>query len=90
MERADHTPASILSPDRKLERKMTKVTLGIEHLPLLEALWSTLLREPNPVKQQVAIELLTARHAMRLADQAKFVADSMHKHVLQILDGPAH
>ena len=56
---------------------------------MLEALWSVLLHEPDPVKQQVAIELLTVRHAMRLADQAKFVANSMHKHVLQILDGPA-
>ena len=68
---------------------MAKTLLGIEHLPLLEDLWEVLRREPNPVNQQVAIELLTARHAMRLADQAKFVADSMHKHVLQILDGPA-
>jgi hypothetical protein len=62
-----------------------KAVLGAEHLPLLEELWSVLLREPDPVRQQVAIELLTARHAMRLAGHAKFVADSMHKHVLQIL-----
>ena len=60
--------------------------LGTEHLPLLENLWATLLREPDPVKQQVAIELLTARHALRLKGNARFVADSMHKHVLQILD----
>jgi hypothetical protein len=68
---------------------MTKTLLGIEHLPLLEELWAVLLRESNPVKQQIAIELLTARHALRSTGQAKFVADSMHKHVLQILDGPA-
>jgi hypothetical protein len=64
------------------------VTIGVEHLPLLEQLWSVLLREPDPVKQQIAIELLTARHAMRLDHRAKFVADSMHKHVLQIMRGP--
>ena len=68
---------------------MTKTLLGVEHLPLLEELRAVLLREQNPVKQQIAIELLTARHALRLTGQAKFVADSMHKHVLQILDGPA-
>jgi hypothetical protein len=59
--------------------------LGTEHLPLLEALWDVLAAEPDMVKQQVAIELLTVRHAMRAGDKSKFVADSLHKHVLQIL-----
>jgi hypothetical protein len=68
---------------------MSKVTLGIEHLPLLENLWAVLIREPDPVKQQIAIELLTAKHAARF-EQVKFVADSMHKHVLQILSQREH
>lgn len=61
-----------------------KTKLGAEHLPLLDALWSVLSNEPNPVNQQIAIELLTVGHAMR-SGKAKLVADGIHKHVLQII-----
>ena len=63
---------------------MTRI-LGTEHKPLLDALVLLLKREPDMVKQQIAIELLTVWHAMRLEDKADFVADSMHKHVKQLL-----
>jgi len=61
------------------------IKLGKEHLPLLEKLWETLLTEKDPVKQQIAIELLTARHVARMEDKAEFVMDSIRKHVLQML-----
>jgi hypothetical protein len=64
---------------------MTVLLRHAEHGALLSKLWPVLTSEPDPVKQQAAIELLTATHALRMDDQAKFVADSVHKHVLQIL-----
>ena len=36
--------------------------LGVEHLPLLEKLIGVLDGEPDPVNQQIAFELLVARH----------------------------
>jgi len=61
--------------------------LGPEHLPLQEELQSILHRLP-PVNQQIAIELLAVRHAFRMANKrdAMFVADSMHKHIRQLLE----
>ena len=62
--------------------------IGMEHLPLLNTLVYALEREPDPVRQQIAIELLVARHATRVSSQAadrKFVIDSMRKHILQML-----
>jgi hypothetical protein len=66
--------------------------LGVEHLPLLEKLIGVLDGEPDPVNQQIAFELLVARHVMRVSPrhaEQRFVLDSMRKHILQILAGPA-
>ena len=68
----------------------TKLEIGIEHLPLLNRLVCALEHEPDPVRQQqIAIELLAARHIARVGSNPidqKFVADSMRKHILQMLD----
>ena len=61
----------------------TKLEIGIEHLPLLNGLVCALEQEPGPLKQQIAIELLAARHIARVGSNPidqKFVADSMRKH----------
>ena len=63
------------------------VTLGIELKSLVEKLIEVLVSEPDVVKRQQAIELLTAMWAARMDDQQLFVADSIHKHVRQILHG---
>ena len=58
--------------------------IGIEHLPLLNRLLYVLDRE-SPVNQQIAIELLAARHAARVssaASEQRFVVDSIRKHTL--------
>lgn len=65
------------------------VDLGDEHIPLLKKLQETLETEPNGIKQQVAIELLTAWHAMRAGNgrAALIIADGVNKHVKQIIHG---
>ena len=65
---------------------MTTRILGMEHKPLVDKLLEVLATEENPVNQQIAIELLTAWHAFRMGDEAIYVANSMHKHVRQILE----
>jgi len=68
---------------------MATRTLGLEHAPLLDKLRALIQREqPDPVKQQVAIELLTVSHAMRAGNRkdAITVADGIHKHVRQLID----
>jgi hypothetical protein len=54
---------------------------------LLDRLIEILDAEPDPVKQQAAIEMLTTRHAFRMGqrDMAVFVAGAMHKHAVQLL-----
>jgi hypothetical protein len=67
------------------------IEIGMEHAPLVERLTRVLDREPDPVKQQIAIEFLAARHAGRVSKQAferRFVIDSMRKHILQMLGVP--
>lgn len=62
-------------------------TLGLEHAPLLAALQRVLASEPNPINQQIAIELLMAGHAARMGrDRSSFVIDSMAKHAKQIIE----
>jgi hypothetical protein len=62
---------------------MAVTILDLEHLPLLKKLSAVLDREPSGENQQIAIELLTVRHAIRMGDVASAlrVADEMHKHV---------
>jgi hypothetical protein len=63
--------------------------LAEEHLPLLEALTDAMNRNTqDPVARQVGIELLTARHSLGMTTRrdALFVADSIHKHVRQIIE----
>lgn len=61
--------------------------LDVDHAPLLDALSLALGTESDPVRRQVAIELLTVRHAIGMQQRrdALLVADSMHKHIRQII-----
>lgn len=70
---------------------MTTRIIGMEHAPLLERLSEVLDSEPDPVRKQIAIELLMAQHAMRMgsAVNARFVIDSMCKHARQMMGGQA-
>jgi hypothetical protein len=64
------------------------VTLGVEHIPLFDKLREVLMTEPSPVKQQIAIELLTVHHCMRMGPNTRdhrLVADGLHKHVKQLM-----
>lgn len=61
------------------------VKIGLEHLSLLKKLHAVINTETNPVKQQVAIELLMASHAMRFAGKYDFVLDAMRKHAGQMV-----
>ena len=56
-------------------------------LPLVKKLCAVLITEPDPVKQQMAIELLVVYHAIRMKklEDSLFVIDNMHKHVRQFL-----
>jgi hypothetical protein len=47
-----------------------------------------LQEEPDPVKRQIAIELLTTNDAARCGDKtaAVTVANGVHKHVLQLIE----
>jgi hypothetical protein len=62
---------------------MALTILDIEHSPLLKRLSEVLEDEPCGGIRQIAIELLTVRHAIRVGDvdSARRVADEMHKHV---------
>jgi len=62
-----------------------KIKIGIEHLPLLEKLQAVLKTEPDPVKQQIGIELLMAQHAGRAQNGANTVLDAMRKHAGQMV-----
>lgn len=67
---------------------MATRTLDIDHAPLLNRLYEMLMvNEPDPVRQQVAIELLAVQHALRMGNrsQATFVATHMHKHIQQMI-----
>jgi hypothetical protein len=55
------------------------------HLPLIQQLLAVLRTEPDPVRQQMALEIVGALHAIRLGNDAEFVASSMHKHMQQII-----
>jgi hypothetical protein len=63
-------------------------SLGVEHARLANRLFAVLQEEPDLVKQQVAIELLTVSYAMRMGDRtaAATVADGVHKHVRQLVE----
>ena len=64
------------------------MSLGVEHIPLFDKLREVLLTEPDPVKQQIAIELLTVYHCMRMSRKTfenEHVARAVHKHVKQLM-----
>lgn len=65
---------------------MTKI-IGVDHAPLLERLVKVLDSEPDPVRKQIAIELLMTQHASKMGDAvvAHFVIDSMCKHAKQLM-----
>jgi hypothetical protein len=67
---------------------MGTTILGVEHADLVNKLVGVLVSEPDPVKQQVAIELLTEWHALRMRDKkmSLHVAASMCKHVHQLIE----
>ena len=60
-------------------------TLGTELIAPLGRV-SAVLDTYDPVTQQKLIELLTVRHAMRMLEHAEFTADSMHKHIKQLIE----
>jgi hypothetical protein len=64
-------------------------SLGAEHARLANKLLAALQEEEHSATEhQIAIELLTVSHAMRMGDQAAatYVAESMHKHVRQLIE----
>ncbi len=65
----------------------TPTLLGIDYIPLLKRLKLVLAEEPNGVRKQVAIELLTVSHALEMGNQADAlrVAAGVHKHVVQLI-----
>lgn len=74
------------------EDMTNKTTLDIDHLPLLTALQEVLMHEPDPVRQQQAIELLMVSHAQRAGNSADgcFIIDAMAKHAKQIVTQNVH
>ncbi len=66
--------------------KLRNGVLDDSHVPLLQKLEDVLAVEPDPVRRQIALELLCAKHAWWTGDaHADFVAAAIHKHVLQII-----
>lgn len=61
------------------------VTLDETLLPMLDRV-TVVLADYDAVTQQKVLALTTVRHAMRARDHARFVAASMHKHVMQLID----
>ena len=62
---------------------MTEI-LDEDLYPMLERVL-VVLSDYDAVTQQKLLELATFHHAARMGEHAFFVADSMHKHVTQIL-----
>ena len=64
-------------------------TIGFDHIPLVSDLVEVLETEPDPVRQQIAIELLAVRHVMRLGNivDARRAIWGIAKHINQLLDG---
>lgn len=60
--------------------------IPVEVFVFCEKVIAVLDTEKDPVKQQMVIELLTARHALKCGKEAAFVVNSMNKHVRQLLD----
>jgi hypothetical protein len=58
-------------------------------IPPLERI-GDFLDDYDPVTQQKLIELVTTRHAARAGKEATFIANSVHKHVLQLLKQLGH
>jgi hypothetical protein len=80
------TSENISGGEIKKGRAEMPVTLTAEdYVGLVNRLVAVLNKE-DVVKQQAAIELLTMRHALRMGDHALFVADSVHKHVVQLIN----
>ena len=68
---------------------MAAYTLGIEHARLANRLLAVLQEEAHSAtERQIAIELLTVSHAMRMGDPATAItaANSVHEHVLQLIE----
>ena len=63
----------------------TENTVITETLPRLIAI----LDECRPVTQQQLIEMLAARHALAMTNQSEFVAQSMYKHIRQLMSAGA-
>lgn len=63
------------------------IRLGLDLMPLVEALTAVLEGEPNVVRQQQALELLIVQRALRMGNKrhARVVVDGVHKHARQIL-----
>jgi hypothetical protein len=61
------------------------VTLDETLLPMLDRV-TAVLADYDAVTQQKVLELATVRDAMRAHNHARFVAASMHKHVMQLIE----
>jgi uncharacterized protein HemY len=63
-------------------------TLGTEHARLANRLFTILQEEPDPVRRQIAIEILTVSHVLRMGNPATAMAvtDGIHKHVRQLVE----
>ena len=66
---------------------MTTTTLGLDHVGLATELINLLEKERDPVRRQVAIELVIMNHVMRMRDEdlSIAVANGINKHVLQLV-----
>lgn len=68
--------------------KATTHVVGEEHMAVLEALTDVLDQHVSrdPVKRQIAIELLVARHALSAGPRnSSFIVVSMFKHIRQMI-----
>lgn len=66
----------------------TTTTLDVDLMPLLERLAGVLESEPNPVRQQQAVELLAVRFALRLRDRSdiEVFVEGFGRHVRQLVE----
>ena len=68
--------------------KKPPAVLGLELLPLIEPIVKILDDEADTVRRQQAIEMLVVRHASlfgRNTRERVYIAESMHKHIMQII-----
>ena len=68
---------------------MVMIEISEEAEALALRLVDVVKQELNPVRQQMAIEVLMAAHAVRMGDHRTQTVDSMAKHAKQIMEALA-